>query len=165
MQAAELKALVDGLELLDGDEVEVVARRVVEDGIDAERSAKYSGDERFSKACEGCVLVAVQCDAAGGDKCEHIVAVNEEAKTGTVLLKTCSVSWCDISCTAFVEYNFSDDPTWRLSKVSERWGNGLRCVCVCVCASVEGGGEVGREVRGEGERRGRMERECEITWW
>ena len=164
MQAAELKALVDGLELLDGDEVEVVARRVVEDGIDAERSAKYSGDERFSKACEGCVLVAVQCDAAGGDKCEHIVAVNEEAKTGTVLLKTCSVSWCDISCTAFVEYNFSDDPTWRLSKVSERWGNGMRCVCVCG-ASVEGGGEVGREVRGEGERRGRMERECEITWW
>ena len=72
--ATELKALVDGLELLDGDEVAVVARRVVEDGIDAERSAKYSGDERFSEACEGCLLVAaraVQHPREGGFDPRH----------------------------------------------------------------------------------------------
>ena len=65
INAVELTALVDGLELLDGNDVPVEARRVVEGGIDEERSSKYAQDERFKAACAGCRLVAVQCDAAG----------------------------------------------------------------------------------------------------
>ena len=48
--AAELKALVDGLELLDGDEVAVVARRVVAFSRIA-RDASPHGDERQHGDC------------------------------------------------------------------------------------------------------------------
>mmetsp|Transcript_2604 Transcript_2604/g.3794 ORF Transcript_2604/g.3794 Transcript_2604/m.3794 type:complete len:263 (-) Transcript_2604:236-1024(-) len=119
-----IKALIEGVELLDQEEAPVSSREIV--GIvSPERLAIWATREDISDSLPQETVIAVRCVGSDGESIvEHAVVVNKDHTSAKAIMIECKVSYEEMSPSALVEYQYQDDAStdnqhpWRLSLVS-----------------------------------------------